>query len=113
MPSYGRPGGACNSDDPLDNIRQFFQSLDFRWIYWAVMIALAAAAGFTCFYTVEPDEEVVVLRLGKYRETTGPGLHFKLPFGIDRAIKVKTKVVLQEEFGFRSQGAAGSRTASS
>lgn len=57
----------------------------------------------TSFYTVEPDEEAVVLRFGKY---TGipkpPGLHFKAPLGIDKVIKVQTKRVLQEEFGFRT-----------
>ena len=41
------------------------------------------------------------MRFGKYLETTSPGLHFKLPFGIDHSEKVKTKLVLQEEFGFR------------
>lgn len=66
------------------------------------MIALVAVAGFTCFFTVEPDEETVILRLGKYRETVGPGLHFKLPFGIDKALKIPTERILQEEFGFRS-----------
>lgn len=101
MNMYRRPGGALN-DDPLANIRQLFQLLNFRRICWAVMIVLVAVAGFTCFYTVEPDEEVVVLRLGKYHVTTGPGLHFKLPLGIDKAIKLPTERILQEEFGFRS-----------
>jgi membrane protease subunit HflK len=59
--------------------------------------------GFTSFYTVEPDEEAVVIRLGAYVETNPPGLHFKLPLGIDKVIKVKTKIVHQEEFGFRTQ----------
>jgi modulator of FtsH protease HflK len=65
---------------------------------------------FTSFYTIEPDEEGVVLRFGRYYETTEPGLHFKLPFGIDEKIKVKTKLILQEEFGFRTKGSDGSRT---
>src|SRR5690606_11904146 len=31
-----------------------------------------------------------------------PGLHFKLPFGIDRVVAVPTARVLKEEFGFRT-----------
>ena len=30
-------------------------------------------------YTVDANENAVVLRLGKYNSTTGPGLHLKLP----------------------------------
>lgn len=58
--------------------------------------------GRTAFYTVEPDEEAVVIRFGKYLTTTTPGLHFKIPFGVDDVIKVKTKIVHQLEFGFRT-----------
>jgi modulator of FtsH protease HflK len=65
---------------------------------------------FSSFYTVEPSEEAVILRFGRYVSTEPPGLHFKLPFGVDRAVKVRTKVILQEEFGFRSTGASGGRT---
>ena len=64
----------------------------------------------TSFYTVEPEEEAVVIRFGKYVDTYPPGLHFKLPFGIDKEIKVKTKQVLQAEFGFRSQDFSSRRT---
>ena len=62
------------------------------------------------FYTVEPDEEAVVIRFGKYIGTYPPGLHFKLPFGIDKNINVKTKRVLQEEFGFRTKNLQSRRT---
>ena len=63
------------------------------------------------FYTVEPDEEAVVLRFGRYTgEPKPPGLHFKIPFGIDRVIKVQSKRVLQEEFGFRTQNVSYPRT---
>jgi membrane protease subunit HflK len=65
---------------------------------------------FSSVYTVEPSEEAVILRFGRYVSTQSPGLHFKLPFGLEQAIKVKTKVILQEEFGFRTKGKVGSRT---
>jgi modulator of FtsH protease HflK len=53
-------------------------------------------------YTVQPDEEAVLLRFGRYHSTNDPGLHFKLPFGFDEVIILKTKQILQEEFGFRT-----------
>ena len=83
---------------------------------YSKLITLALGAIFTVitlatsFYTVAPEEEAVVIRLGRYLETTPPGLHFKLPFGIDREIKVKTKQILQAEFGFRSQDFSSRRT---
>ena len=76
-----------------------------------LIVALLLAVGFfTSYYTVEPDEEAVVIRLGRYLDTTQPGLHFKIPFGVDRVIKVKTKIVHQEEFGFRTQSLDTRRT---
>lgn len=59
--------------------------------------------GTTSFYTIQPDEEAVLIRLGKYTGTYPPGLHFKIPFGIDKVIKIKTKKIHQEEFGFRTR----------
>jgi len=73
-------------------------------------VLLLVLAGSSTIYTVEPDEEAVVIRLGKYMTTNPPGLHFKLPVGIDRVIKVKTKRVLQEEFGFRTRNVTSRRT---
>lgn len=58
--------------------------------------------GRTSFYTVQPDEEAVIIRFGRYLGTSQPGLHFKLPLGVDEVTLVKTKRVLQQEFGFRT-----------
>ncbi|OVE76716.1 HflK protein [bacterium F11] len=73
-------------------------------------LVLVGLGTFSSVYTVEPSEEAVILRFGRYVSTQPPGLHFKLPFGLEQAIKVKTKVILQEEFGFRTKGKVGSRT---
>ena len=56
----------------------------------------------TSFYMVGPDEVGVVRRFGKYVRTTDPGLHFKLPFGVETVRLVPTARVLKEEFGFRT-----------
>lgn len=75
----------------------------------AILVLLLIGAN-TTFYTVEPDEEAVVIRFGRYLNTNSPGLHFKVPFGVDRVLKVKTKRVLQEEFGFRTTDSRGRRS---
>lgn len=63
---------------------------------------LLIVASLSSFYTVDAYENGVVLRFGKYTKTTEPGLHFKLPFGIERVYKVEVAKVLKEEFGFRT-----------
>ncbi len=60
---------------------------------------------YSGFYTIEPDEAGVVLRFGEYQATTEPGLHFKLPLGIDNVTKVKITRVHKVEFGFRTVSA--------
>lgn len=57
----------------------------------------------TSFYIVQPNEEAVVTRFGKYLKTNGDGMHYKLPFGIDKHIVIRTKEVQTEEFGFRTE----------
>jgi membrane protease subunit HflK len=57
---------------------------------------------FTSVYIVDQAEEAVVTRFGKYLATRGPGLQFKLPFGIDRNYTVNVKAVLTEQFGFKT-----------
>jgi len=59
-------------------------NISIRWVVLAVL-ALWLASGF---YQVQTNEEAVVLRFGKYTETTAPGLHYHLPFPIETVEKV-------------------------
>ena len=99
------------NDDLGQQFRRMTQSISVFRIIGIIVVAAVIIGGVTSYHTVEPDEEVVVLRLGKYSQTAGPGLHFKLPFGIDRAMKLPVERVLQEEFGFRTLDTRGDRTA--
>jgi membrane protease subunit HflK len=54
------------------------------------------------FYTIEPGERGVILRLGKIRGITNPGLNFKAPL-LDTLIKVDVETVRKQEFGFRTK----------
>ncbi|MBD3220643.1 FtsH protease activity modulator HflK [bacterium] len=67
-----------------------------------LIILLVVIVGFTSFYTVEPEEVALVLRFGEFDRTTDPGLHFKLPFGLESVRKVPVQRQWKEEFGFRT-----------
>ncbi len=70
----------------------------------AAVVLLIAWGALTSFYTVQPEGQAVVKRFGKVVAIKPPGLHFKLPFGIDQQTFVPTARVLKEEFGFRTAG---------
>jgi membrane protease subunit HflK len=67
-------------------------------IAFLALIALAAA---TSVYTVPSGHRAVVYRLGALSGTVGPGLHARLPVGIDEAAIVDTERIETETFGYR------------
>jgi len=68
-------------------------------------IALIAFGIWTSYYTVPSDSVAIIQRFGKYRAEVSPGLHFKVPLGIDVATLVPVKRQLKQEFGFTTPGA--------
>src|SRR5690606_11575436 len=71
----------------------------------AILLVLVLGwAAFTSFYTVQPEQRAVIKRFGAVVGITDPGLHFKLPFGVDQVRRVATERVLKQEFGFRTRG---------
>lgn len=74
-----------------------------------VAIGCGVYFGQSMFYTVAASEEAVVQRFGAYERTTGPGLHFKLPAGVENYTKIPVMKVQTMEFGF-STARAGKRT---
>ncbi len=71
---------------------------------WTLVIILiiAGIGALTAAYTIQTGHRGVVLRFGKFAGVVSPGLHFKIPFGVDRVIDVHTEKVETEAFGFRS-----------
>ena len=71
-----------------------------------VMIVIAVLAVVilfsTSFFVVDQSAEAVVLRFGRVNRINGPGLHFKVPFGVEKNFNVATQMVFKREFGFRS-----------
>ena len=79
------------------------------WLVPVIFILIAFTAAGSLFYEVGPDEVGVVQRFGRYLRTTNPGLHMKLPLGMETVQNIKVTHVFKEEFGFRTV-AAGVRT---
>lgn len=88
--------------EPID-IRSFRPGPGFgktlRNIGLAVLAVLVLLTGF---YTVDPEEIGIVVRFGQYVRSSDPGLHFRIPLGVEQVIKVPVQRQLKEEFGFRT-----------
>ena len=69
-----------------------------------MIIGLLLLLVVTSYYTVAAESEGVVLRFGKFLKTVEPGLHFKLPMGIDEVTVLQTRRQLKSEFGFHTYG---------
>lgn len=87
-------------------IEEYLQQFDVKKIVplaIAGAVILVAIIGIlTCFYTVQPEEQAVVKRFGRVVAIKDPGLHFKIPFWIDKNYNVPVRRVLKQEFGFRT-----------
>ncbi len=73
-----------------------------RSVLFLLLFLLLAVGGYSSFFTVAPEEVGVILRFGRYVRTVNPGLHFKIPFGVERVYKVPVERQMKEEFGFRT-----------
>lgn len=88
-----------------DRLRQILPSGNGRGVWLLAAVAVVALSAWTAYYTVPSDSVAVVQRFGKYQSEVQPGLHFKLPLGIDTATIVPVKRQLKQEFGFNTLGA--------
>ncbi len=65
-----------------------------------ILVGIIALKG--AFYSVSTDEMGIIQRFGKFIRMSEPGLHLKIPFGIEKMTPVKVKKIFKEEFGFRT-----------
>ncbi|MBW2567512.1 MAG: FtsH protease activity modulator HflK [Deltaproteobacteria bacterium] len=95
-------GGSGGMPPGVEEVVQKFKNLKLPggWIILVIIVALYI--GSSAFFTVALDEVGVVQRFGRYVRTVEPGLHFKLPRGIEKITKVKVRFVYKEEFGLRT-----------
>ena len=110
----GGPWGGGNPPAPdmedlirmgQDRLRQVLPGAGPRGFFVLAIVVLVGLGAWTAYYTVPSDSVAVVQRFGKYLKDVPPGLHFKLPLGIDVATIVPVKRQLKQEFGFMTPGA--------
>ena len=80
-------------------------NFSLKWIIITPLAVLILVGGMSSFYTVGPESEAVVQRFGKFLTVAKPGLHFKLPFGLDKSTVLPVRRQLKLEFGFATPGA--------
>ena len=101
-PGRGNGGGLPPEvDKVLKSVTQRFKGGRSN-IFFIIAAVIIIWLVFSSIYTVGVDEVGIIQRFGKYVRTTTPGLHFKLPRGIEKLTKVKVKYVYTEEFGLRT-----------
>ena len=85
------------------------ENFEFKsgWLI-ALAILLWCLSGF---YQVQPHEQGVILRFGKYTETTDAGLHYHLPYPIEEVYKVsmtqERSINLGETEAYNASNVAG------
>ncbi len=75
------------------------EALGSKGALWATIAVVAAGLVFSSFYRVDPQERGVVMRFGRYVETTEPGLRYKLPFPIDSVTLRKVEQINSIDIG--------------
>ena len=73
-----------------------------KTVLWCLVALVVLTAALSCFYTVDDKQQAVVTTFGKVTDVTNAGLHFKLPFGIQKISKVDVNVYQKIELGYRS-----------
>lgn len=71
-------------------------------VFAIALVILGIVFVFTSVYMIPAESAGVVTRFGKYITTTEPGLHFKIPFGVDRVETVPVLRQEKQEFGYRT-----------
>jgi len=98
------PGDFRDLEELIERVKS---RLNFSFMgkspFWFLLLLLAAIVLiYNSYYTVEPEETAVIQRFGQFVYTADAGLHFKIPFGIEKVRKVRTGRVLQREYGYRT-----------
>jgi membrane protease subunit HflK len=97
--------GQWSSDlkEDWERLQRQFGDFNPAFFISALLVLVLFWVLWSSWYTVQPEETAVVQRFGRVQRSTGPGLHFKMPLGIETVKLVPTARVLKEEFGFRTQ----------
>ena len=116
--SGGEPSGLPDSPGPTESRASWFGALTSRLVgltrsaglrgrgITQVLILFVVAWVLSGIYKVQPDEQGVVLRFGKWVATDPSGLHYHLPYPIDVVLLPKVTQVNQLQLGKPASDAA-------
>ena len=76
----------------------------FRRAVVGLLALVIVACAMTCWYTVDDKQQAVVTTFGRVTDITNAGVHFKLPFGIQKVYKVDVNVYQKIELGYTTAG---------
>lgn len=82
-------------------------SISPKLIILIILVLFLISGIMSSFFVVDQTEQAVVLRLGRYSRTVGPGLQTRIPFGIEKSYIVPTQIVQTLTFGYRSTDTTG------
>ncbi|MEO1719894.1 MAG: protease modulator HflK, partial [Pseudomonadota bacterium] len=109
------PGGGGNNQQPdleemlkrgQDRFKQVAGGgLPKAWLFLIFVIAGSVLAFFAFTFRVNPNELGVVLRFGEFDRQAGPGLHFRLPYPVERVLLPDVTARNSIQIGFRGSGA--------
>ncbi len=85
---------------------EVFEIPDFARIFgggiWGIVIVIVAVWLLSGFYIVEADQQGVVRRFGAFTRITSPGIHWHIPFPVEKVDKPRVMQVKRAEIGFRT-----------
>ncbi len=114
-----RSTGGSDLDQLLNRLRQWLGSLfgggggggaKQRFGFGLIAVVAGALWLLSGFYVVNQGQRGVVLRFGEKTEITEAGLHWRLPFPLERVEKVNVEQVSTMEIGYRRNERTGSVT---
>jgi len=84
----GAAAGKMKVVSPFKVVKMNGVKNDFHFQIKLILAAIFLLWLLSGFYQVQPSEQGVVLRFGRYVDTTDAGLHYHLPYPIENVIKV-------------------------
>ena len=84
------------------NIKDADKKKLVRWGVPIIAVILLISLFSTAFYTVSDKEVAVVTTFGEVTSVKSAGIHFKLPFGVQKAYHVGVNEIKSLEIGYRS-----------
>ncbi|MBU1202183.1 MAG: FtsH protease activity modulator HflK [Nanoarchaeota archaeon] len=105
MSEYGRrkeyDSGLNEGSELKQGLKDLVKSVP-RWVKNTAIGLVGGTMLLSSFYVVNPSEEAVVTRFGKYVRTEQPGLHFKAPWPVESVDEIAVTEVRRMEIGFRT-----------